>query len=189
MRGLGPFLRDAWRLALPFYRSEEKWAARGLLAAIVTLNLLLVGINVQLSYWNRAFYDAIQSKDETSFWELLLLWRSNDKGFTPGFCILAGLFILIAIYRTYLSQWLRIRWRGWMTERLMADWMAERAYWRIALKADSARGHGTECTWRLCCCHGSLYRRADSGCNGGARRKKQKPPTSMRWRMPTHRAR
>ena len=69
MRGLGPFLRDAWRLALPFYRSEEKWAARGLLAAIVTLNLLLVGINVQLSYWNRAFYDAIQSKDETCFWE------------------------------------------------------------------------------------------------------------------------
>ena len=144
MRGFGPFLRDAWRLALPFYRSEEKWAARGLLAAIVTLNLLLVGINVQLSYWNRAFYDAIQSKDETSFWELLLLWRSNDKGFTPGFCILAGLFILIAIYRTYLSQWLRIRWRGWMTERLMADWMAERAYWRIALQADSARGHGTD---------------------------------------------
>ena len=59
MRGLGPFLHDAWRLALPFFRSEERWAARGLLAAIVTINLVLVAINVQFSYWNRAFYDAL----------------------------------------------------------------------------------------------------------------------------------
>ncbi|MCX7382238.1 MAG: ABC transporter ATP-binding protein/permease [Alphaproteobacteria bacterium] len=144
MRGLGPFLRDAWRLALPFFRSEQKWSARGLLAAIVALNLLLVAINVQLSYWNRAFYDALQAKDLASFWDLLLLWRNNDKGFTPGFCVLAGFFILIAIYRTYLSQWLRIRWRGWMTERLLADWLSERAYWHIALKAGSAGGHGTD---------------------------------------------
>ena len=33
MRGLGPFLRDAWRLARPYYSSEEKWAAWGLLLA------------------------------------------------------------------------------------------------------------------------------------------------------------
>ena len=144
MRGLGPFLRDAWRLALPYYRSEQRWSARGLLAAIVALNLLLVAINVQLSYWNRAFYDALQAKDLESFWELLLLGRYNDKGVTPGFCLLAGLFIVIAIYRTYLSQWLRIRWRGWMTERLLTDWLSERAYWHIALSAGSASAHGTD---------------------------------------------
>ncbi len=143
MRGLGPFLRDAWRLALPYYRSEERWAARGLLAAIVTLNLLLVAINVQFSYWNRAFYDALQAKDLTAFWELLLLWRSDDKGFMPGFCGLAAVYILLSIYRTYLSQWLRINWRRWMTERLLADWLSERAYWRMALTAE-ASGFGTD---------------------------------------------
>ena len=143
MRGLGPFLRDAWRLALPFFRSEERWAARLLLAAIVTINLVLVGINVQFSYWNRAFYDALAAKDIASFWELLLLWRNNEKGFMPGFCGLAAVFILLSIYRTYLSQWLRINWRRWMTERLLADWLSDRAYWRIALSADTS-GYGTD---------------------------------------------
>ncbi len=143
MRGLGPFLRDAWRLALPYFRSDERWSARGLLAAIVTLNLVLVAINVQLSYWNRAFYDALQAKDLTSFWELLLLGRYDDKGITPGFSLLAGVFVLLAIYRTYLSQWLRLNWRRWMTHSLLADWLAERAYWHIALTADPA-GYGTD---------------------------------------------
>ncbi len=144
MRGLGPFLRDAWRLALPYFRSEERWPARGLLASVVVLNLLLVAINVQLSYWSRAFYDALQAKDLTAFWELLLLWRSDEKSFTPGFCGLAGLYVVLAIYRTYLSQWLRLNWRRWLTTRLLADWLAERAYWRIALTADAGSGYGTD---------------------------------------------
>ena len=144
MRGLGPFLRDAWRLALPYFRSEQRWFAGLLLGSIVALNLILVGLNVIFSYWNRAFYDALQAKDLTGFWELLLLWRNDDKGFMPGFCGLAALFILLATYRTYLGQWLRIRWRAWMTERLLGDWLADRAYWRIALAAGSAGGYGTD---------------------------------------------
>ena len=143
MRGLGPFLRDAWRLAVPFFRSEERWAARGLLAAIVSINLVLVAINVQFSYWNRAFYDALAAKDLTSFWQLLLLWRNNESGFMPGFCGLAAVFILLSIYRTYLSQWLRINWRRWMTEKLLTDWLSDRAYWRIALSTD-VTGYGTD---------------------------------------------
>lgn len=143
MRGLGPFLGDAWRLALPYFRSEERWTARGLLAAVVAINLVLVALNVQFSYWNRAFYDALAAKDIASFWDLLLLWRNNETGFMPGFCGLAAVFILLSIYRTYLSQWLRINWRRWMTETLLNDWLADRAYWRIALSADTT-GYGTD---------------------------------------------
>ena len=31
MRGIVPFLKDAWRLAKPYYaaQSEERWSARG----------------------------------------------------------------------------------------------------------------------------------------------------------------
>ena len=59
MRGLGSFLKDAWRLAVPYYRSEEKWRARGLLLVIIALNLSLVGMSVVLSYWNKEFYNAV----------------------------------------------------------------------------------------------------------------------------------
>jgi len=36
------FFRDAWSLAKPYWTSEQRWAARGLLAAVVALNLFQV---------------------------------------------------------------------------------------------------------------------------------------------------
>ena len=62
MRELKPFLRDAWRLALPYFRSEERWSARGLLGIIIVMNLALVGMNVVLNFWNREFFNALQNK-------------------------------------------------------------------------------------------------------------------------------
>ncbi len=144
MRGIGPFLRDAWRLALPYFRSEEKWSARLLLAVIVALNLSLVGMTVILNFWNRAFYNTLQDKDWNGFIHLLLFYRSDEKsGFLPGFCVIAAVYILVAVYRAYLNQWLQIRWRRWMTERFLADWLSDRVYYRIGLEA-VGNGIGTD---------------------------------------------
>ncbi len=144
MRGLGPFLRDAWRLALPYFRSEERWVGRGLLAAVVALNLIAVALNVLLSYWSRAFYDAVQGKDWDSFINLLLLWKTTDGSVQIGFTPLALVFVTLAVYRIYLDQLLEIRWRRWLTERVLGDWFSDRAYWRIALAAGSTTGYGTD---------------------------------------------
>ena len=46
------FLRQAWHLAWPYWNSEEKWTARGLLLAVISLNLITVGLNVRLNTWN-----------------------------------------------------------------------------------------------------------------------------------------
>ena len=48
-------------LAKPYFKSEQKWAAWGLLGSVVALNLLLVGLNVILTYWNNDFFNAIQA--------------------------------------------------------------------------------------------------------------------------------
>ncbi len=142
MKSLGPFLRDAWALARPYFASEEKWSARALLAAIVALNLSLVGMSVVLSFWNRAFYNALQDKDWTAFVELLFLGRKADNfaGVMPGFCLVAAVYITVAIYRTYLNQWLQINWRRWMTERLLEQWFAERAYYHLSLTSTQDGG-------------------------------------------------
>ena len=132
--GLGVVLRDAWRLASPYFRSEQRWSARLLLGAIIAMNFVLVGINVQLNAWQGAFFNSIQGKDAVAFQELLLLGHRTDEGYMPGFTILAITYILIAIYRTYLRQWLQIRWRTWMTQRLLADWLSDRAYYTIGLQ-------------------------------------------------------
>ena len=133
MRRLGPFLRDAWSLAAPYWRSEERSRARLLLAVIILLNLALVGMTVVLTYWQRAFYNTLEDKDWQGFISLLLWWRSDENGFMPGFCLVAAAYIVIAVYALYLRQALQIRWRRWLTERYLAQWLADRAYYRIAL--------------------------------------------------------
>jgi putative ATP-binding cassette transporter len=148
MRGLGPFLKDAWHLARPYFtRSDERWSARGLLLVIIVLNLSLVGMSVVLNFWNRAIYNSLQDKDWATFLKLLFWYHTMPDGFPmPGFCGIAVLYIAIAVYRTYLRQWLQIRWRRWLTEHYLNRWLANRAYYRINLAAATAaaehRGSG-----------------------------------------------
>jgi putative ATP-binding cassette transporter len=139
MRGLGTFLRDAWRLTRPYFRSEEKASAWVLLIAIIVLRLSLVGMNVVLSFWNRDFFNALQDKDWNAFFNLLFLYQASDTGFMPGFCGVAVVYILVAIYFTYLSQWLQIRWRRWLTDHFLNGWLSDRAYYRLSLARDHAQ--------------------------------------------------
>ena len=116
------FVRRTWALAVPYFQSEEKWKARGLLAAIVALNLGSVYMLVQLNDWNRVFYDALQNKDAAVFWTQL-----------GRFTYLAFAFIIIAVYRFYLTQLLEVRWRAWMTHTYLQRWLTGQAFYRLEL--------------------------------------------------------
>ena len=98
------FIDRVWTLAAPYFRSEDRWKARGLLVAIVLLNLAAVYMLVLLNDWNRVFYDALQNKDQAVFWQQL-----------GRFTYLAFALIIIAVYKFYLTQLLEVRWRAWMT--------------------------------------------------------------------------
>jgi putative ATP-binding cassette transporter len=139
MRGIGPFLKDAWLLARPYFMtSEERWSARGLLVAVIAMNLTLVALSVVLSFWRREFYNALQDKDWKAFLELLFFYRNTDSGFMPGFCEVAGVHIILAVYSVYLNQMLQIRWRRWLTREYLDEWLSDRAYYNISLTADRA---------------------------------------------------
>ncbi|HET6307552.1 MAG TPA: SbmA/BacA-like family transporter, partial [Rhodopila sp.] len=139
MRGIGPFLKDAWRLARPYFMtSEERWSARGLLLAIIAMNLSLVALSVVLSFWRREFYNALQDKNWLAFLELLFLYRSTPSGLLPGFCEVAAVNIVVSVYSVYLNQLLQIRWRHWMTRQFLGEWLADRAYYHISLTVDRA---------------------------------------------------
>jgi putative ATP-binding cassette transporter len=135
MRRILPALREGWSLAAPYWRSEERWRARLLLGAVVGLNLTLVFMSVLLSYWNREFFNALEARDSARFTALLFTWAETDSGPMPGFVGIAALYIVVAVYALYLRQALQIRWRAWITERLLAEWLQQRAYYRLSLES------------------------------------------------------
>ncbi len=113
-------LRDFRNLASPYWRSDEKWKARVLLGAIIAMNLGMVYIQVEVNEWIRDFYDVLQSLDKARF--LAEIFR---------FCLLAAAYIAQAVYMLYLSQMLQIRWRKWLTDKYLQDWLTHQAYYRI----------------------------------------------------------
>ena len=116
------FIDRVWTLAAPYFRSEDRWKARGLLVAIVLLNLAAVYMLVLLNDWNRVFYDALQNKDQPVFWTQL-----------GRFTYLAFAFIIIAVYKFYLTQLLEVRWRAWMTAHYLQRWLADHAFYALEL--------------------------------------------------------
>jgi putative ATP-binding cassette transporter len=116
------FLHQAWALAWPYWRSEEKWSAIGLLAAVIALNLITVWLNVRFNYWNNDFYNALQQYEWPEFWRQFAIFGA-----------LALAFIVIGVYSSYLRGILHIRWRRWLTERFLRDWLGDQAYYRMQL--------------------------------------------------------
>jgi putative ATP-binding cassette transporter len=120
-------LAIVWRIASPYFYSEDRWAGRILLGAVVAIELSIVGLNVLLNSWNNAFYNALQDKD----WDAFVY----QLGY---FCVLATAFILLAVYQLYLNQWLQIRWRRWLTETYLDRWLAGANHYRMQLLGDAA---------------------------------------------------
>ena len=116
------FLNRAWALALPYFVSEQKWRARAMLAGIVALNLGAVYMLVLINEWNRVFYDALQNRDADVFWYEL-----------KRFLMLAFGFVIIAVYRFYLTQLLEMHWRKWLTDFYAKRWLTKHAFYRLEL--------------------------------------------------------
>jgi putative ATP-binding cassette transporter len=115
---LGPV--SAWSLIRPYWVSEERRTAWGLLIAIIAMDLFLVVINARLNIWNRDFYDALQSKDVEKFPQLMLIFGG-----------LAFAFITISVYNRYLRQMLGFQWRQWLTTRYLQEWLGGGTFYRI----------------------------------------------------------
>ena len=116
------FVKRVVKLAMPYFKSDEKWKARGLLLAIILLNLGTVYMAVQFNDWNGVFYDSLQNKNEPVFWQQL-----------TRFTYLAFGSIAIAVYKFYLTQVLEMRWRQWMTTHYLQRWLSNQTFYKLEL--------------------------------------------------------
>lgn len=127
MNGPKPSLAAIWTLAVPYFRSEDALAGRALLLIIVAIELAVVGIAVLINRWNNAFYNALQDRDWNSF--------VNQLAY---FSLLAATFIVLKVYQLYLNQWLQVRWRRWMTQAYLRNWLDDANHYRMQLQGDAA---------------------------------------------------
>jgi putative ATP-binding cassette transporter len=116
-----------WRLAHPYFFSEDRWPGRILLAAVIAIELSIVSITVMINQWNNRFYNALQDRNWDTFVSELLF-----------FCVLAAIYITLAVYQLYLNQWLQIRWRRWMTRQYVVNWLGAANHYRMQLLGDAA---------------------------------------------------
>ncbi len=140
MKAILATLALAWRLAIPYFkerrqgelafrwftlRLQERWIGLGLLGIILAINVAQVYLNVQYNAWNNRFYTALQDRNGPTFWAELAY-----------FSIIAFTMVASGVIEIYLTSWLRIRWRAWMTEHFVNRWMNNANYYRLG-------AHGT----------------------------------------------
>lgn len=117
------FFRPLWALSKPYFTDpKERRAAWTLLVVIVLLNLATVGLSVWFNQWYNDFYNSLQEKDFDSFKTLLLYFTG-----------VALAFIVVAVYKQYLQSMLQIRWRRWLTEHWLDDWLSDRNYYHMQM--------------------------------------------------------
>ena len=126
MNNIRSTLAIVWRIAIRYFRSEDRWAGLGLLAAVIAIQLAQVAIDVMVNAWRNRFYNALQQYDWDAFVRELLI-----------FCALAGVGVVLSVYGLYLNQWLQIRWRRWMTNHYLGRWLDGANHYRMQLRRDA----------------------------------------------------
>lgn len=113
--------RQFWSIAKTYWFSEEKWQARGLLLGVVLFLLAYTGLSVVLNNKRGVLISALSAKDESRFWETVVIFIGVLVIYAP----------LLAGYR-YLRDRLSLQWRRWLTNRFVDNYFGDRAYYNLS---------------------------------------------------------
>ena len=113
------WLKDAWYLARPYWVSDQKYKSLGLLAIIITFNLLSVYMTVLFNKWNNGFYDTLQHYDKKAFF--ICIYK---------FLMMTLFYILFQIIAYYCRKILEIGWRKWLTNFYLDAWFSKKSFYK-----------------------------------------------------------
>jgi putative ATP-binding cassette transporter len=114
------FFRDLWQLLKPYWQSEEKWSAFLLLFVIIACIVAQIRLSVAFNYLRKDLFDALQNFNKPLLFHLI-----------GKYIFLLVIAILIFGYNVYFNGLLTIRWRRWLTQCYLADWLTKHTYYRM----------------------------------------------------------
>lgn len=110
----------AWELIKLYWYSSQRKSAYLFALVILVMTVTLVGFDVAFTYWFNHFYDALQAyKAELAF------------KLVGVFCALAFFWIILQVYRYYITQLFSLRWRRWLTDQFVNRWLNKRGYYYL----------------------------------------------------------
>lgn len=112
--------KELFNLVSPYWRSEEKLLAWGMLLGVLSLNMMIIYNAVLINTWNGNFYTALQNLDKEHFSGLLF-----------QFFGLVAAVIVMAVSSSFLQSYLAFRWRIWLTKQVMADWLHDSTFCKL----------------------------------------------------------
>lgn len=126
---MAQFDRRLWRrfaaLAIPYWRQDQKWSARGQLVLLLVLMLAETQCNVLFNQQTGEFTSALAAQESHRFWQSII--------FSVGLLVVA---VPVHAFYYYVRDRLGIVWRRWLTNRFLNSYINNRAYY--ALNSDAA---------------------------------------------------
>lgn len=122
-----------WRVTGGYFTGRQSIPVWGLLAVLLLSVMVSVRMDVLFTYYANDQFTALQVAFEGAGAGNDAVRDSGIDGFWKSIVIFA-LLVTADITRTlldlYLMQYFIIRWRVWLTDRLIGDWLDDRAYYR-----------------------------------------------------------
>ena len=114
------------RISKPYFISaDSRRRALGLLAALFACLLATTGLNVGISYVGRYFMTALADRHTHQIYLFALMYL--------------GVFAAAAAvgaFSRYFELLLGLRWREWLTQRMLRQYLSSQAYFRVNAHAD-----------------------------------------------------
>ena len=114
-----------WRLARPYWVAKENRLARLSMIGLLVLVPVQSGIAVWIAILTRDMTNAIVAKERAGY--TFLFWCTTGVGMLSVVIIMAMLF---------LSTWLSVDWRQWLTDYMVKRYLDKKTYYDIALRED-----------------------------------------------------
>lgn len=109
-----------WQIAKPYWFSEEKWKARGLLLLLVVILLAYTGLSVLLNTERGELISSLSERNPDRFWRTVWIFLGILTIYAPLF---AG--------NNYLRDRLGLMWRRWLTGSFLDRYFGDRAYYDL----------------------------------------------------------
>ncbi|ACB95370.1 ABC transporter ATP-binding protein/permease [Beijerinckia indica] len=116
-----PTIARVW--PFPAFGAMERRLAATMIVFLVLLNQAEVGIDIRLSFFSRDWFNAIQAKDEHTFWIQLFYV------FIPW----AFIYIAAVVTEYVIASTLVIRWRSWLNNFYVDRWLDNHTHYRMQL--------------------------------------------------------